>query len=120
MAIKTSVGGIVNARKIEPGSYVNAGAAAFEVVNISSLKLKVNVDEKNVGSLKLGQNVDLVVSVMPDKKFTGKVTFIAPKADASLNFPVEIEVSNSKNELRAGMYGSARFGNGASATRPLP
>ncbi|MCO5236942.1 MAG: efflux RND transporter periplasmic adaptor subunit [Chitinophagaceae bacterium] len=114
VAIKTSVAGIVNSRKIEPGSYVNAGTPAFEVVNISTLKLKVNVDEKNVGALKTGQTVDVSVSVLPDKKFTGKITFIAPKADVNLNFPVEIEIPNPKNELRAGMYGTAKFGEGSS------
>ncbi|MBX3242166.1 MAG: efflux RND transporter periplasmic adaptor subunit [Chitinophagaceae bacterium] len=112
IAIKTSVAGIVNSKKIEPGSYVSAGTAAFDVVNISSLKLKVNVDEKNIAGLKTGQTVDVLVSVMPDKTFSGKITFIAPKADANLNFPVEIEIPNTKNELRAGMYGSAKFGQG--------
>lgn len=114
VAIRTSVAGIVNSKKIEPGSYVNLGAAAFDVVNISSLKLKVNVDEKNIGSLKEGQKVNIVVSVIPDKVFSGKITFIAPKADANLNFPVEVEIPNAKNELRAGMYGTAKFGEGAS------
>lgn len=113
VSIKTSVAGIVNTKNIEPGSYVSAGTAAFDVVNISTLKLKVNVDEKNVGALKVGQTVDVLVSVMPDKKFNGKITFIAPKADANLNFPVEIEIPNPKNELRAGMYGTAKFGEGS-------
>ncbi len=114
VAIRTSVSGIVNSKKIEPGSYVNLGAAAFDVVNISVLKLKVNVDEKNIGALKEGQKVNIIVSVIPDKVFPGKITFIAPKADANLNFPVEVEIPNAKNELRAGMYGSAKFGEGAS------
>lgn len=110
ITIKTSVAGIVNARKIEPGTYVNAGTAAFDIVNVSSLKLRVKVDEKNVSTLKVGQTVDVIVSVFPDKPLTGKITFIAPKSDGSLNFPVEIEVANSSNELRAGMYGTANFG----------
>lgn len=113
VTIKTSIAGIINTKKIEPGSYVSVGNAAFDIVNISTLKLKVNVDEKNIAGLKTGQTVDIVVSIMPDKKFAGKITFIAPKADANLNFPVEIEIPNAKNELRAGMYASARFGEGA-------
>ncbi|HYD92186.1 MAG TPA: efflux transporter periplasmic adaptor subunit, partial [Flavobacterium sp.] len=52
-------------------------------------------------------------SVFPDKEFKGKITFIAPKADESLNFPVEIEIANTEgSELKAGMYGSAIFGKG--------
>src|SRR5690606_34855401 len=65
VTIKTSVSGIVNARKIEPGAYVNPGTAAFDIVNVSSLKLRVNVDEKNVAALKVGQSVNVSVSVYP-------------------------------------------------------
>lgn len=113
VTIKTAVSGIVNSRKIEPGTYVNTGAAAFDIVNVSTLKLRVNVDEKNVATLAVGQTVNVGVSVYPDKTYTGKIIFIAPKSDGSLNFPVEIEVSNPNNELRAGMYGTARFGDDA-------
>ncbi|TXH21089.1 MAG: efflux RND transporter periplasmic adaptor subunit [Chitinophagaceae bacterium] len=115
VTIKTSVAGIVNARKIEPGSYVNTGNAAFDIVNISSLKLRVNVDEKNVAALKVGQNVKINVSVFPENNYTGKIVFIAPKSDGSLNFPVEIEIVNTGNQLKAGMYGTATFGYGQSA-----
>lgn len=115
VTIKTSVSGIVNARKIEPGTYVSPGTAAFDIVNVSSVKLRVNVDEKNVAGLTVGQIVGVGVSVYPDKAYSGKITFIAPKSDGSLNFPVEIEVANSSNELRAGMYGTAKFGGEATA-----
>lgn len=115
VTIKTSVAGIVNSRKIEPGSYVNPGTAAFEIVNVSSLKLRVNVDEKNVATLAVGQPVNVTASVYNDKTYTGRITFIAPKSDGSLNFPVEIEVPNKGNELRAGMYGTAHFGGNSTA-----
>lgn len=109
--ITASFSGIVNTKNIEPGSYVNPGMELFEVVNVATLKLKVNVDEKNVGALKIGQSVTVKSPVLSDKEFTGKISFIAPKADASLNFPVELEIQNSaSNELKAGMYGNAYFG----------
>lgn len=115
VTIKTSVSGIVNSRKIEPGTYVSPGTAAFDIVNVSTLKLRVNVDEKNVATLSVGQPVAIGVSVYPDKSYSGKITFIAPKSDGSLNFPVEIEVSNPNNDLRAGMYGTAKFGGNGTA-----
>lgn len=116
VTIKTSVAGIVNSRQIEPGAFVSPGTAAFDIVNVSTLKLRVNVDEKNVAGLKVGQNVNVRASVYRDKEFTGKIIFIAPKSDGSLNFPVEIEIANNpNNELRAGMYGTAVFGAGGTA-----
>ncbi len=108
--IKATINGIVNKRYIEPGSVLGAATQMFDIVNVSKLKLKVTVNESQVASLKLGNIVQVSASVYPDTKFSGKITFIAPKADASLNFPVEIEIANnSSNDLKAGMYGTAEF-----------
>src|SRR5690606_40254516 len=86
------------------------GAPLFDIVNVSKLKLKVNATENQVANIKVGDEVIIKASVYPNKEFKGKVTFIAAMADASLNFPVEVEVlNNSNNELRAGMYGSVIF-----------
>lgn len=109
--VKASFAGIVNSRSVEPGTYVSPGQQLFEIVDISSLKLKVQVDEKNVAGLQKGQSVSIIASVLPDDPVTGTITFIAPKGDAGLNFPVELEVKNPDgNRLKAGMYGTAYFG----------
>jgi multidrug resistance efflux pump len=47
----------------------------FEIVNVSKLKLKVSINENQVAGLKSGNTV--AVSVYPDTKFAGKITFIA-------------------------------------------
>lgn len=108
--VKSSINGIVNVRNIEPGSVVSPGTVMFELVDVSSLKLKVTVNETQIANLKKGNDVKVKASVYPDKEFSGKITFIAPKADASLNFPIEIEIANNPdNSLKAGMYGNAVF-----------
>jgi membrane fusion protein (multidrug efflux system) len=110
--VKAPIKGFINKRFIEPGSMLTGmpATAMFEIVNVSSLKLTVTVDESQVASLKLGSPVNVTASVYPDVTFTGKITFIAPKADSTLNFPVEIEIANtSSNDLKAGMYGTALF-----------
>lgn len=109
--IKSPINGIVNKRYIEVGAFVTAqGTQLFELVDVSKLKLSVNVNESQVANIKVGDQIDIKSSVFPNEKFTGKVTFIAAKADATLNFPIEIEVTNNaKNSLKAGMYGTAIF-----------
>ncbi|MGO4818408.1 efflux RND transporter periplasmic adaptor subunit [Flavobacterium sp. W22_SRS_FP1] len=110
--VKSPIKGFINKRFIEPGSMLAGmpATAMFEIVNVSSLKLTVTVDESQVANLKLGSPVEVKASIYPDVKFTGKITFIAPKADSTLNFPVEIEIANtSSNDLKAGMYGTALF-----------
>ena len=114
--VKAPIKGYINKKYVEPGSILAGmpATALFDIVNVSKLKLKVTVNESQVASLKLGNNVAISASVFPDKSFTGKITFIASKADASLNFPIEIEVTNNpNNEIKAGMYGTATFGSNA-------
>ncbi len=111
--IKAPIKGFINKRYIEPGSILTGMPATslFDIVNVSKLKLNVTVDESQVASLKKGNTVNVSSSVFPDKSFSGRITFIAAKADATLNFPVEIEIANnSDNSLKAGMYGTANFG----------
>ena len=111
--IKAPISGFINKKYIEPGSILTGmpATALFDIVNVSKLKLKVTVNESQVASLKLGNNATIAASVFPDKSFTGKITFIASKADETLNFPIEIEVANNpNNEIKAGMYGTATFG----------
>lgn len=107
-SVRAGISGMINKKMVEPGMVVATGTALFEIVNINSLKLSVLVDESQVGRIQIGQEVDINVNVLPDEKFTGIITFIAPKSDASLNFPVEIEVQNRGN-LKAGMYATALF-----------
>ncbi len=118
--VKATIAGVINKRNIEPGSVVAPGTPMFDIVNVSRLKLKVAVNETEIVNLKVGQTVKVLASVLPQDEFVGKITFIAPKADASLNFPVEIEVSNN-SKLKAGMYGTAVFSSAkdTSNTKPL-
>lgn len=111
--VKAPINGYINKKYIEPGSILAGmpATALFDIVNVSKLKLTVTVNESQVASLKLGNTVNITASVYPDKTFSGKITFIAAKANESLNFPVEIEITNNaNNDLKAGMYGTANFG----------
>lgn len=111
--VKAPIRGYINKKYIEQGSILTGMPATelFDIVNVSKLKLKVTVNESQVAGLKLGNTVNIAASVFPDKSFTGKITFIASKADETLNFPIEIEVANNpNNEIKAGMYGTATFG----------
>lgn len=119
-SIRAGISGTVNKKMVEPGTVVSPGTAMFEIVNINSLKLSVLVDESQIGKIQLGQEVPINVNVLPEDSFVGRITFIAPKSDASLNFPVEIEVQNRGN-LKAGMYATATFktNNGAETQNML-
>lgn len=107
--IKAPFAGTVNARFVENGSYLGAGGKIIELVDVSTLKMKVAVSEAEVLKLKNGQLVDVRADVLGKTAFKGRITFIGVKADNSLRYPVEIQINNAGNVLKAGMYGSADF-----------
>lgn len=108
--IKASISGIINKKFIETGAVVNTTTSLFEIVEINSLKLQVSVPELQVSHIRVGQEAQIQLNVYPDTTFTGRISFVAAKADHSLNFPVEITLQNSQTHpIKAGMYATAIF-----------
>lgn len=106
--LKSPISGTVNRMNVEQGSYLAPGATVANVVSINPIELEVYLTEEQVVTTKVGQKVDLTVSVFPTKKYTGTVKFIDVKADATKRFPVKISLSNS-NDIKAGMNGRSTF-----------
>ena len=110
--ITTPISGIVTARYVNIGSMVMGAPQATviaNVVDISRLKVKVNVAEKDVIRLKVGEKVDVTTDVFPGEVFTGSVFSISAKGDEGHTYPVEVVLKNSKQELKAGMFGRVMF-----------
>ena len=106
--VRSKMSGVVNKKMAEVGMVVAPGTSIIEVVDISLLDLKVEVDESLVSQLKLGDSVKVTPSATK-KTIDGRITFIAPASNGALKFPVEISVDNSQTNLRAGMYATAMF-----------
>lgn len=99
--------GIVTEKNIELGSTLMAGAKVLTITDISTLKLTVQVPEKDVVQFSNGQNIDIASELYPGKLLNGKIVMIGAKGDKAHNYPVQIEVKNStETPLKAGMYGS--------------
>lgn len=102
--------GYVNKRFIENGQYIASGKEAFEIMEMARMKMIVNVSEDQVLAVNKAKDIEVTADVYPGVIYHAKVKFIGAKADASLNFPVELEIVNiPNNPLRGGMYGRASF-----------
>jgi RND family efflux transporter MFP subunit len=110
--ITTPISGIVTARYVNIGSMVMGAPQATQIANvvdISRLKVKVNVAEKDVIRLKVGEQVEVTTDVFPNTVFLGSVFSISSKGDDGHTYPVEVVLRNSKNQLKAGMFGRVVF-----------
>jgi HlyD family secretion protein len=85
--------------------------------DLTQMEAQVNVDENDVGSIRLGQNAEIQVDALPDLTLNGVVTEISNSANTSGNgtteqkteFAVKIGITNPPKELRPGMTASAEI-----------
>ncbi|MCC8408325.1 efflux RND transporter periplasmic adaptor subunit [Mucilaginibacter sp. UR6-1] len=104
-AIKAPTSGIISARPVEQGEFVNAGAEVATIVNLSRAKVQVYLTEAEVYLVTQGQKVKITTDVYPGRVFNGKVSFISPQADQTHNYMVEIMVDNTQSSLlRSGTF----------------
>jgi RND family efflux transporter MFP subunit len=104
--IKTPIAGIVSARPVDVGTMIQDKNMVANVVDISKLKVKLNLSEQDAFRIKVGDKVDVTTDVYPGVTFEGKVSTISSKADDAHTYPIEVVLANSsKNPLKAGMFG---------------
>ena len=108
--ITTPISGVVTARNVDVGSMIQPGMVVANVVDISKLKVKVNVAESDAFKLQVGDKIDVTTDVYPGVTFNGRVETISSKADESHTYPVEIVIVNESNHpLKAGMFARINF-----------
>ncbi len=103
--ITSPVDGFVGKRNVDPGAMVNTNTAIASVVDISRLKLVVNVVEKDLRMVTAGDVGIVEVDAYPGEKFNGRIARVAPVLDpATRTASIEIEVPNGDKRLKPGMY----------------
>jgi membrane fusion protein (multidrug efflux system) len=111
--VVSPINGIVNDRFVETGEYVQPGTPVFQVVDKATVKVVVQIPEKDIYSIKVGDVVRFKVQPLQERGFGGKVAFVAPKADGRNNaFRTEIRIDNADGALRPGMIAELEFHRG--------
>jgi multidrug efflux system membrane fusion protein len=106
--VKAPISGQIVEKAVEPGVYVTVGATLGKVLDVSRLKVTVQINESDVYGLRLGQAVKVTTGVFPGRVFAGKVTYIAPQGTAEHNYPVEITIAQA-GRLKAGTFVNVDF-----------
>jgi HlyD family secretion protein len=107
--IVSPVNGFVSKRSVDPGAFVSQNATIVDVVDISRVRLVVNVVERDLKELQAGDDAQVEVDAYPGERFKGRIARVAPVLDpATRTAPIEIEIANADFRLKPGMY--ARVG----------
>lgn len=112
--IKSPVDGIVLSRSVEVGQTIAASfqvSTLFEIAeDLHKMILQVNIDEADVGKVKIGQPVQFTVDAYPGRRFPGTITTVRYNPTTSNNvvtYLAEISVANDELLLRPGMTATA-------------
>jgi RND family efflux transporter MFP subunit len=108
--ITAPVEGFIGKRTLDPGASVGANTSFISVVDIRTVRLVINVVEKDLRRIHQGTSVEVEVDAYPGENFHGRVARLAPILDpATRTAQVEIEIPNATYRLKPGMYARARF-----------
>jgi len=113
-SIRAPSDGVVLTRSVDPGNAVAASLQAVTLFTVAEdltqLRLLVNVDEADVGSVKVGQQGTFTVSAYPSRRFPAKITrvsFGSTTTDNVVTYQTYLDVDNSDLSLRPGMTATA-------------
>ena len=113
-SIRSPIDGVVLTRTVDPGNAVAASLQAVTLFTVAEdlakLRLQVNVDEADVGSVKVGQKATVTVSAYPSRKYPASITRVAfgsTTTDNVVTYVTYLEVDNTDLSLRPGMTASS-------------
>lgn len=108
--VRAPFAGYISNRPIAVGEYVTPAAIAATVLRTNPIKLQLQVSEAEVPFVSAGMGVSLEVEAYKDRKFAGRISAVNPAIDpVSRAVSVDVQVENSDNALRSGMFATARI-----------
>ncbi|MEE8175270.1 MAG: HlyD family efflux transporter periplasmic adaptor subunit [Gemmatimonadota bacterium] len=116
MIVVAPFDGVVTVRHREPGEVLAPGAAVLTLMNTTDRWVRIYVREDRIGAVKLGQAALISSDTYPDKRYEGRVRFIASEAEftpknvqtaeerVKLVYAVKIQITGDRElELKPGM-----------------
>jgi membrane fusion protein, multidrug efflux system len=110
--------GIITRRMVDPGAFIPAAtsgsaaqnAAIVTLTDFNRVRIQVAVPELEASLVRTDQPVKVTVDGLPGRSFDGNVTRFSYTLDeASKTMLAEIELPNSKLELRPGMFATVKL-----------
>lgn len=121
LTVHSPLDGVILTRSVEPGEFVQPGAVAMTMADLSTLTITVYIPEDRYGLISLGQTAEVKVDSFPDITFTATVTHIADQAEftprnvqtvegrSATLFAIKLSVQDPEGKLKIGMPADVTF-----------
>jgi RND family efflux transporter MFP subunit len=111
--VRAPISGYVSDRTADLGEYISPSAPNTKIATIvrtSTLRMRIDIPEQNIGKVATGQGVSLQTSAYPDRNFAGTIVRVAPSLNAQARtLTVEAEIQNVDGLLKPGQFATVRI-----------
>ena len=111
--IRAPFAGYIAERNLDPGAYVSGTTAStstmsrgiLSIHDVETVRTLIEVVEKDVPLIKIGQRADVRAEAYPNEVFEGTVTRIVQALNrATRTMTVEVDLPNKDHRLKGGMF----------------
>ena len=111
--IRAPFAGYIAERNLDPGAYVSGTTASTSTVSrgilsvhdVETVRTLIEVVEKDVPLVQVGQRADVRAEAYPNEVFEGRVTRIVQALNrATRTMTVEVDLPNKDHRLKGGMF----------------
>ena len=105
LRVDAPIDGIVVEKNAVQGQMVEAGMRLYRLADLGIVWVQSQIYEQDLALLKLGQEAEVSLSYLPDRKFRGRITYIYPTVDEKTRTArVRMEFHNPGLFLKPGMF----------------
>ena len=100
--------GVVIEKMVQQGQYVAMGESLFNIADLSSVWVEMEIYENEVSNIHIGQQVEIRSQSFPDKPSTGRIAFVYPFLDPKTRtVKARVELANPGLKLKPEMFVNA-------------
>lgn len=102
--ITAPIGGTISGLSVNPGEIIAPGVPVAIINKMDTMEVSVQLTEKDVGRIAVGQEVGIEISAVSSELLEGEVTSISPVADPrTKTYEMKAALPNKGGRLKAGM-----------------
>jgi multidrug efflux pump subunit AcrA (membrane-fusion protein) len=110
LRVNAPIDGVVVEKMAVKGQMVDAGMKLYRLADLGIVWVQSQIYEQDLALLKLGQEAEVSLSYLPDRKFRGRITYIYPTVDEKTRTAkVRMEFHNPGFFLKPGMFATVEI-----------
>jgi multidrug efflux pump subunit AcrA (membrane-fusion protein) len=109
VTIYSPISGYVVERAADVGEFVSTSSKVATVARTNPMRVRIDIPEQAIATVRPGQSVSVSVSTYPDRSFSGRVARVSPSVSStSRTLTIEAEVENGESLLKPGQFATIR------------